>query len=79
MHVFWDVVPCHLVKMIDVSEMFTFSIVALMMAAVSTLETPVNFYQSALRNVPEESHVHSRHHENLKSLTSYVSLEQSAL
>jgi hypothetical protein len=31
---------------------------ALMMEAVSTSETPVNFYQTTLRNIPEDSHLH---------------------
>jgi hypothetical protein len=41
--------------------------VALMMEAVSTFETLVNFYQITRRNIPEDSHLHNRHHENMKS------------
>jgi hypothetical protein len=38
-----------------------------MMDTASTSETSVNFYQTARRNIPEVSHLHTRHHENLKS------------
>jgi hypothetical protein len=38
-----------------------------MMEAVSTYETSVNFYQTAQRNIPEDSHLHTRRRENLKS------------
>jgi hypothetical protein len=40
----------------------------LMMEAVSTSETPVNFYETTQRNIPEDSHLHTRCRENLKSL-----------
>jgi hypothetical protein len=33
------------------------SLIALMMEAVSTSETPVNFYQTTLCNIPENSHL----------------------
>jgi hypothetical protein len=38
-----------------------------MMEAESTCETLVNFYQIARRNNPEDSHLHARRRENLKS------------
>jgi hypothetical protein len=38
-----------------------------MIAAASISETSVNFYQTAGRNNPEESHSHTRRLENLKS------------
>jgi hypothetical protein len=38
-----------------------------MMEAASTSETSVNFYQTTRRNIPEDSHLHNRHRENLKS------------
>jgi hypothetical protein len=38
-----------------------------MMEAVSTSETPADFYQTTRRNNPEESHLHTRHRENLLS------------
>jgi hypothetical protein len=43
-------------KLTDVSEMRTASIIReliLMMEAVSTSETSVNFYETTLRNIPE--------------------------
>jgi hypothetical protein len=40
---------------------------ALMMEAASTPEMLVNFYQTTWCNIPEDSHLHTRHHENLKS------------
>jgi hypothetical protein len=39
----------------------------LMVEAASTSETLVNFYQTTRRNNPEDSHVHTRRRENLKS------------
>jgi phosphoserine aminotransferase len=38
-----------------------------MTEAVSTSETSVNFYQTTRRNIPEESNIHIRRRENLKS------------
>jgi hypothetical protein len=51
--VFWVVAPCR--------------VIALMMEAASTSETSVNFYQTAQSNNPEDSHLHTHHHENLGS------------
>jgi hypothetical protein len=42
-------------------------IVALMMEAASTSETSVNFYHTTRSNIPEDSHLHIRRRENLKS------------
>jgi hypothetical protein len=39
----------------------------LMMGAVSISETSVNIYQSTRCNIPEDSHLNIRSHENLKS------------
>jgi hypothetical protein len=64
--VFWDVAPCSL----DVSEVLPACIIraiALMIEAVSTYETSVNFFQTTRRNIPEDSHLHIRRRENLKS------------
>jgi hypothetical protein len=47
--------------------MLAASNIALMMEAASTSETSVNFYQTTRRNNPEDSHLHNRHRENLKS------------
>jgi hypothetical protein len=41
----------------DVSE--ELRAIALMMEAVSSSETSVNFYQTTRRNIPEDSHLHS--------------------
>jgi hypothetical protein len=41
-------------------------LIVLMMEAVSTSETSVNFYQTTRRNIPEDS-FHIRRRENLKS------------
>jgi hypothetical protein len=38
-----------------------------MLEAASTPETSVNFYQTTRRNNPEDSHLHARRRENLKS------------
>jgi hypothetical protein len=38
-----------------------------MMAAASTSETLVNFYQTTRRNNTEDSYLHTRRRENLKS------------
>jgi hypothetical protein len=42
-------------------------LIALMVGAVSTSETSVSFYQTARRNIPEDSHLHTRRRKNLKS------------
>jgi hypothetical protein len=54
-------------KLTDVSEVLTASIMRAMMVAVSTSETSVNFYETARRNIPEHSHIHTRRRGNLKS------------
>jgi hypothetical protein len=44
-----------------------------MMEAASTSETSVNFYQTTRRNNPEDSHLHTRRRENIKShLTTWL-------
>jgi hypothetical protein len=45
----WDVAPCGLV---ETDRCF----IALMMEAVGTSETSVNFCQTTRRHIPEESH-----------------------
>jgi hypothetical protein len=45
------------------------SLIALMMEAASSSETPVNFYQT--RYNPEDSNFHTRRRENLKSYFLY--------
>jgi hypothetical protein len=48
-------------------SILVFLAIALMMEAASTSETWVNFYQTTRRNNPEDSHLHTRRRENLKS------------
>jgi hypothetical protein len=43
------------------------TIIALTMEATSTSETSVNFYQTTRRNNPEDSQLHTRYRETLKS------------
>jgi hypothetical protein len=46
--------------------------IALMMEAANTSETSVNFYQTTRHNNPEESHLHTRCRENIKSHKDYL-------
>jgi hypothetical protein len=43
------------------------ALIALMMEAASTSETSVNFYQTTRHSNSEDSHLHTRRRENLKS------------
>jgi hypothetical protein len=65
MTVVWDVAPCSLVEVTDVSEVLAASIIRVMEAA-STSENSVNFYQTTRHNIPEDCHLHTRRRENLK-------------
>jgi hypothetical protein len=62
-----------------ITETITFdttaSITVLMMEAASTSETLLNFYQTTRHNIPEDSHLHTRRRENLKSTNSCRSQE----
>jgi hypothetical protein len=49
----------------DVSEELTASIIRV--EAVSSSETSINMYQTTRCNVPEDSHLHTRRSENLRS------------
>jgi hypothetical protein len=51
----------------DVSEVHTVFIIALMMEAVRTSETSVNFNVTTWRVVPEDSTLHARRRESPKS------------
>jgi hypothetical protein len=53
-------------KFTDVSEVIR-AIIALMMEAVSTSKTSVNFYQTTRRNNTQDSHLHTRRRKKLKS------------
>jgi hypothetical protein len=43
-----------------------------MIEAASTSETSANFSQTTRRNNPEDSHVHTRRRENLKSYNTSI-------
>jgi hypothetical protein len=70
MAVFWVVAPCSLV---ETYRRFRGACclhnqeIDLKIEAASTSETSINFYQTTLRNNPEDSHLHTRRRENLKS------------
>jgi hypothetical protein len=49
-----------------------------MMEAVNTSETSVNFYETTRRNIPEDSHLHIRHRENIKSHKMFLGLFKDA-
>jgi hypothetical protein len=66
MAVFWVVEQCGLV---EVYRRFKGALIIREMSkieAASTSETSVNVYETALRNNPEESHLHTHSLENLK-------------
>jgi hypothetical protein len=58
-------------KLTYVSDVLTASIIraiiVMLMEAVSTSETSTNFYQTTWYNVPEDSDLHNRRCEKLKS------------
>jgi hypothetical protein len=63
MKVFWNVAPC---SSVEIKRRFIGAfclhhnyhiIIALMMEAVSTSETSINFYGITRRNIPEDSHL----------------------
>jgi hypothetical protein len=67
MTVLWDVPPCSLVQIDRRFRDASSNIITLMMEAASTSETSVNFYRTTRRNIPEDSNLHTRCRENLKS------------
>jgi hypothetical protein len=55
--VFWDVAPCNVVRVTDVSEVCTAATIrAMIMEAARTSETSVNFYDIARGNIQEDSY-----------------------
>jgi hypothetical protein len=48
------------------------TIIALMMEAVCTSETSLNFYGTTRRNIAEDGPLHTRRRENLKSQGKYL-------
>jgi hypothetical protein len=71
MAVFWVVAPCSLVEVYQHFRgpccLHHQALITLMMEAARTSETLVNFYQIAWCNNPEDSHLRTLCHENLKS------------
>jgi hypothetical protein len=63
-------------KFTDVSEELAATIIALMMVAASASETSLNFYQITRRKNPEDSHLHTRRRENLKSHKAYICMTE---
>jgi hypothetical protein len=61
----WSFAPCSLVG-INWRFRGAYSLIALMMGAVCTSETSINFYWTILRNVPEDSHLHTHRREELR-------------
>jgi hypothetical protein len=51
----------------------------LLVCRASTSETSVHFYQTTRRNLPEDSHLHTRCRENLKSHQNYVRILISSM
>jgi hypothetical protein len=43
------------------------ALITLIMDAANISETSVKFYESTRHNNPKDSHLHSHHHENLRS------------
>jgi len=70
--VFWDVLPC---SQVDIDRRFKSayclhhqaSFITLMMEVVRTSETSVNNYLTTRHYIPEDSKLHTRRRENLKS------------
>jgi hypothetical protein len=63
----WKLLPCPVCSYIS-THIFTRGLLnVLMMEAVCTSETSVNFYETTWCNIAEDSHLNSRSHENLKS------------
>jgi hypothetical protein len=56
MTAFYDVEPCSLVE-VDRHFRGYYCLIALMMEAVSTSETSVNFYETTWRDIPEGCHI----------------------
>jgi hypothetical protein len=68
MAIFWVVAVYSLVEFTNVSEVLAASIIrVIMMEVASTSEMLVSIYQTTWRYNPEDSHLQTRRHENLKS------------
>jgi hypothetical protein len=65
MTAFWDAAPCSLVEVDRLSEVRTASIMALVMEAVQTSETPAHFHQCTRRYISEICHLNTSHRQKL--------------
>jgi hypothetical protein len=55
---FWDTETHSLIKVTGISQVITISFIrALMMDAVSTSETSINFHETTWSNIPEGCHL----------------------
>jgi DNA-binding Lrp family transcriptional regulator len=67
MTVFWDVSLAEITNdSVFIAACTANANICLMMEAVSTTETVVNFYQTTWRSIPEDIHLHTRRREKLK-------------
>jgi hypothetical protein len=62
----WSWLTLHFISSVLLCSIIR-AIIALMMEAASTSKTSVNFYQTTWCNNPEDSQLHTRRRENLKS------------
>jgi hypothetical protein len=72
MAVFWGAALCSLVQVyrhFRGASCLPHQGTALMMEAASISETSVKLYQTTQCNTPEDSHLHTHHHKNLKYYT----------
>jgi hypothetical protein len=65
--VFWDILPCKMIVDRRYRGSYCLHHQGLMMEAVYTSETSVNFNVTTIRYIPKDSKLHTRHRENLKS------------
>jgi hypothetical protein len=75
MTIFWDVAPCSLVEVYR----YLRGLIALIIKALSASETTANLYQTTRLNIPEDSHLHTRRRENLRSHLKEFPLKASCL
>jgi hypothetical protein len=61
MTICWDVSPCSLV---EIDRRFRGPYCLHHQEVVSSFEMSVNFYETTRRNIPEDSHLHTRRREN---------------
>jgi hypothetical protein len=70
MTAFWDIAPFSFVEVyirFRGAYCLHHQLIVLMMDAVNTSETSVDFYETTRHNIPEGYHLHIRRRENVKS------------